>query len=425
MSDPGAMRVRRIVIHGALTLLALSAFVYLTWSLRALIVPLVVGVLLAYAVTPLVYRMQRWGLPHGVAVSLIFVVFAAGLGLVGSQIQAVWPDHETRLELRVRALYKLNQRYQALMGLDESQTRGNTLYDRLGDDLDRFMWKLREDLWLNPKEQEAFLEARAGRVGIRHVSDQVYDYYLADAALQEKAKKRASQLTGADSAVPGVRSTSVLGQFLSRLAEIISLWIVMPITFLFFLVDQGQIRGALLAMVPNRYFEPTLNVLADLNETVGSYLRGVILECSLVGITYMILLWVVGVTPEWAIIIGLFAGIINIIPYAGSVLGLSLGLLYALLAEQVHPLLPFVNVGNLWLWILAVAVVARILDDIVFQPMVLGSALELHPLVVALGIVGASLLFGLSGAIFAVPTIALAEVFFKSSMRQLRAYSII
>ena len=425
MSDPGAMRVRRIVIHGALTLLALSAFVYLTWSLRALIVPLVVGVLLAYAVTPLVYRMQRWGLPHGVAVSLIFVVFAAGLGLVGSQIQAVWPDHETRLELRVRALYKLNQRYQALLGLDESQTKGNTLYDRLGDDLDRFMWKVREDLWLNPKEQEAFLEARAGRVGIRHVSDQVYDYYLADAALQEKAKKRASQLTGADSAVPGVRSTSVLGHFLSRLAEILSLWIVMPITFLFFLVDQGQIRGALLAMVPNRYFEPTLNVLADLNETVGSYLRGVILECSLVGITYMVLLWVVGVTPEWAIIIGLFAGIINIIPYAGSVLGLSLGLLYALLAEQVHPLLPFVNVGNLWLWILAVAVVARILDDVVFQPMVLGSALELHPLVVALGIVGASLLFGLSGAIFAVPTIALAEVFFKSSMRQLRAYSII
>jgi len=425
MSDLGAMRVRRIVIHGALTLLALSAFVYLTWSLRALIVPLVVGVLLAYAVTPLVYRMQRWGLPHGVAVSLIFVVFAAGLGLVGSQIQAVWPDHETRLELRVRALYKVNQRYQALLGLDESQTKGNTLYDRLGDDLDRFMWKVREDLWLNPKEQEAFLEARAGRAGIRHVSDQVYDYYLADAALQEKAKKRASQLTGADSAVPGVRSTSVLGHFLSRLAEIISLWIVMPITFLFFLVDQGQIRKALLAMVPNRYFEPTLNVLADLNETVGSYLRGVILECSLVGITYMVLLWVVGVTPEWAIIIGLFAGIINIIPYAGSVLGLSLGLLYALLAEQVHPLLPFVNVGNLWLWILAVAVVARILDDIVFQPMVLGSALELHPLVVALGIVGASLLFGLSGAIFAVPTIALAEVFFKSSMRQLRAYSII
>jgi len=178
-------------------------------------------------------------------------------------------------------------------------------------------------------------------------------------------------------------------------------------------------------MVPNAYFEPTLNVLADLDRTVGSYLRGVILECSLVGVTYMVLLWVVGVPAEWAIIIGLLAGIVNIIPYGGSVIGLGMGLIYALLAEQVSPLLPFVNVGNLWLWVVAVAVVTRVLDDSVYQPMVLGGALELHPLVVALGIVGASLLFGLSGAIFAVPTIALTGVFFKSTMRELRAYSII
>jgi predicted PurR-regulated permease PerM len=168
-----------------------------------------------------------------------------------------------------------------------------------------------------------------------------------------------------------------------------------------------------------------LNVLADLDQTVGSYLRGVILECSLVALAYMVLLWVVGVTAEWAIIIGLLAGVVNIIPYGGSVIGLGAGLVYALLTEQVHSLLPWVNSGNLWIWIVAVAVLTRILDDTVFQPMVLGGALELHPLVVALGIVGASLLFGLSGAIFAVPTIALAGVFFKSTMRQLRAYSII
>jgi predicted PurR-regulated permease PerM len=128
---------------------------------------------------------------------------------------------------------------------------------------------------------------------------------------------------------------------------------------------------------------------------------------------------------RWEVIIGLLAGIVNIIPYGGSVIGLGMGLVYALLADQVHSPLPFVNVENLWLWVVAVAVVTRVLDDMVFQPMVLGGALELHPLVVALGIIGASLLFGLAGAIFAVPTIALAEVFFKSTMRQLRAYAII
>lgn len=425
MSDPREMRVRRIVIHSALAFLAVSLFIYLTWALRALIVPLVVGALMAYAVRPLVEWVKRSGLTHGLAVAVVFVVFAATLGLIGSQIQAVWPDRQKRLEFRVLALYKLNQKYQALLGLDESQTKGNALYDRFPDDFDRFMWKIRDDLWLTAKEEQTFLAARAGEAGLRRISDQVYGYYLADAASQEKAAKRMQQIAGPGSASAVSQKPSVVGEYLARLAELLSFWVVMPITFLFFLVDEGEIKHALIRTIPNAYFEPTLNVLADLDKTVGSYLRGVILECSLVGVTYMVLLWVVGVTPQWAVVIGLLAGVVNIIPYGGTVIGLGMGLVYALLAEQVHPLLPFVNVGNLWVWVLAVAVVTRLLDDTIFQPMVLGGALELHPLVVALGIVGASLLFGLSGAIFAVPTIALAGVFFRSAMKQLRAYSII
>ncbi|HTQ86721.1 MAG TPA: AI-2E family transporter [Candidatus Solibacter sp.] len=425
MSGAGSMLVRRIVIQSVLAVLGISAVVYLTWALRALIVPLVVGVLLAYAIKPLIYGIARRGLPHGLAVAVVFATFAVVLGLVAMQIQSVWPDLQTRLELRIRLLYKLNQRYQALMGLDESLTKGNELYDRFGDDLDRFMWKVRDDLWFTEKELQAFLKARAGQFASHHISDRVYGYYLADAAVQEKAAARMLQLAGPGSASAISQTPSALGEILSRLAEILSLWIVMPITFLFVLVDQGEIRRALLAMIPNRYFEPALNVLADLDETVGSYLRGVIMECALVGISYMVLLWLVGVAPEWALLIGLFAGIVNIIPYGGSVLGLGMGLVYALLAEQVHSLLPFVTVSNLWVWIVVVALIVRVLDDAVFQPMVLGGALELHPLVVALGIIGASLLFGLSGAIFAVPTIALLEVFFRSTMRQLRAYSIV
>jgi predicted PurR-regulated permease PerM len=296
------MRLRRILIHTALALLAVSAFVYLTWALRALIVPLVVGALLAYVVKPLVEAVKRWGISHGLAVALIFILFAAGLGVIGNQIQAVWPDRQARLEFRVLALYKLNQRYQALMGLDESLTKGNAFYDRFGDDLDRFMWKIRDDLWFTSKEQQIFLNARAGQAGLRRVSDQTYNYFLADAATQDKAAQRMLQIAGPGSASAVSQTPSVLGTYLSRLAELLSFWIVMPVTFLFFLVDEGEIRRALVGMVPNRYFEPAVNVLADLDRTVGSYLRGVILECSLVGITYMILLWSVGVAGKSSLV---------------------------------------------------------------------------------------------------------------------------
>ena len=57
--------------------------------------------------------------------------------------------------------------------------------------------------------------------------------------------------------------------------------------------------------------------------------------------------------------------------------------------------------------------------------MVLGGAVELHPLLIAVGVRGASLLFGLWGALFAVPAIAVGKVFLSSTLRELKAYSII
>jgi predicted PurR-regulated permease PerM len=426
MNDPAARRVRRIVVHSALALLMGSAAVYLLWSLRSLIVPLVVGALLAYLVKPLVRRVERRGLSHGAVVALFFVVFVLLLVLVVEEIQAVIPHQQGRLELRVRVLYKLDQRYQSLMGLNESLTEGNALYDLFGDQADPVMDRIRWDLFLNPKEQKAFEGYRAGAPGSRPVSDTIYQYYLADLELLHKRAQRGGGGADSDAAAPSkAEEASAMEIFLDRLKDVLSLWVITPITFLFFLIDQGEIKRGLIGLVPNTYFEPTLNVLRDLDEAVGSYLRGVLLECSLVGLTLMILLRVVGLPTPWPFLIALLSALLHIIPYAGAVIGFGLGVFYALLAEQVNSLLPFVNVQNLWVWVSLAVIITELIDNAVFQPYVLGGAVELHPLLIAVGVLGASLLFGLAGAVFAVPTIAVGRVFLSSSLRELKAYSII
>jgi predicted PurR-regulated permease PerM len=159
---------------------------------------------------------------------------------------------------------------------------------------------------------------------------------------------------------------------LAILGHILSVWCVAPLVFLFLLRDTGEIKRGVLRAVPNRLFEPALTILSDLDRALGDYLRGIFLECVALGFTAMLLLAIVGVSPRWAIAIGIFTGASNVVPYMGSAAALVGGLAYALLAEEIHPLLPMVNTENFAFWVIAAVIVAELLKNIFYEPLVLG-----------------------------------------------------
>jgi predicted PurR-regulated permease PerM len=138
-----------------------------------------------------------------------------------------------------------------------------------------------------------------------------------------------------------------------------------------------------------------------------------------------LLLSFVGVPPHWAIAIGIFAGATNVIPYLGSAVALMGGLAYALLADEIHPLLPMVNTENIAIWIIAAVGLAELLKNVFYEPLVLGGAVKLHPLVVVIGVVGGGILFDLAGVLLAIPMITVFKVFVSSTARQLKAYGLI
>jgi predicted PurR-regulated permease PerM len=193
---------------------------------------------------------------------------------------------------------------------------------------------------------------------------------------------------------------------------------------LFLLSDTGEIKRGLLSAVPNALFEPSLRVLEDLDRALGSYLRGLFLECALLGLSVTVFLVIVGVSPRWAIAIGIFTSATDVIPYMGSAVALLGGLAYALLAEEIHPLLPMVNPGNFAIWVVAAVGLAEVLKN-VYEPIILGGAASLHPLVVLIGVVGGGMLFGIAGMLLAVPAITVFKVFVSSTRRQLKAYGLV
>ena len=119
--------------------------------------------------------------------------------------------------------------------------------------------------------------------------------------------------------------------------------------------------------------------MADLDRAVGGYVRGIFLECALLGLTVALFLTIVGVPLRWAIAIGLFAGATNMVPYVGFVVAVLGGLGYVLLAEEIQPLLPMVDMENVWIWVIVAVGLAELLKNVIYEPVVLGACGQTPP----------------------------------------------
>ena len=149
------------------------------------------------------------------------------------------------------------------------------------------------------------------------------------------------------------------------------------------------------------------------------------MECFLVGLTLTLGLILLGIPFGVAVAIGVVSGLLNAIPFLGAVIALVIGVGYALIAENVRPLIPGLNPSDLALYVVILVVLVHILDDVVFQPFVLGSAVNVHPLVVVIAIIGGSLIMGLWGMLFAIPTVVVMKTAVATLFKELKDYRII
>ena len=401
---------------------------YLIWKLRSLIVPVAVSSLTAYICRPLVTRLEHHRVPRGLGIWLLLFVFVLAALFIANQVRSIMPTEIEAIELKVRAIYKINEGYKNLTGLDQSLTRGNWVYRLAHDELDTIVDQINRLLALTPEEHAQFLASHPRGPEAPVGSGRLLDYYRENLQTLKVREPAALPQTGAVTAAPPAVAqmpTPALKTPIAALGHILSTWIIAPPIFLFLLWDTGEIKRGILRAVPNRLFEPALTVLADLDRALGDYMRGIFLECVLLGLTVTLLLPFVGVSPRWAISIGIFAGATNMIPYLGSAVALMGGLAYAVLADEIHPLLPMVNTENIAIWIIAAVGLAELLKNVFYDPLVLGGAVKLHPLVVVIGVVGGGILFDLAGMLLAIPTITVFKVLVSSTARQLKAYGLI
>ena len=434
--DPVSRARRRQRFVLSFSILGAVLFCLLAWALRELILPIIVGALVAYLCNPILSWMRRKHLPKGMGVVVLLTLFSLAITQISGQIRDAMPDEQGELELRVRIQYKLNERYLSLMQLDQ-QGKGNLLYTLIGEEIEPVRQRLNEILSLPEEEQEIYEqyyhrhydEKRFEQPYFRYFQHNVQSYAMSQG---RERQRPADDISNAlrqgdglekeiDSSVQEIDSSGLL----ATLGSIISIWLVSPFVFLFVLLDDGDIKKGLVTLVPNRYFEMALTVIDNVDKALGRYLRGTFIECSLVGFTLMIGFFLIGIEAKWAFLIGSVAGLANAIPFLGPAIGLIIGLLYALIVEDFSPLFSFISADNILIWVAIVIGVTQLLDNAFFQPVVLGNAVSLHPLVVIIGVMGGSILLGFTGMLFAIPVIVIFKVVTGTLIKEMKAYQII
>ncbi len=173
-----------------------------------------------------------------------------------------------------------------------------------------------------------------------------------------------------------------------------------PFLAFFFLKDGGRFKRFLARAVPNAFFEKTLYLLHEVDQTLRAYFMGLMKLTVLDTVTLAAGLWLLGFPG--ALALGLICAVLAWVPYVGSILG---GLLVVLVAATDFPAAPQMA----W-WAVGLFVVARLLDDFVYMPLTVGKSLHMHPLVTVLMIFVGGAVAGISGLMLVLPVLGVVMV---------------
>lgn len=180
-----------------------------------------------------------------------------------------------------------------------------------------------------------------------------------------------------------------------------SLLVLVPLFSFFFLRDGNRIMRTAIDLTPNRYFEMVHELSFLVSRQMVQFIRGRLLEAFIIGLVVATGLSLTDI--RYAPILGLIAGITNLIPYVGPVVGMVPGILIALIDLGMG--------GQFW-WIVTVYVlIAQVLvDNFILIPILISRVANLHPLWVILAIIMGGKLYGVLGMIIGVPVASILNI---------------
>lgn len=308
------------------------------WRVRTLLAPLFYAAILSYVLMPFVQRLQHRGVPPSISIILSYVI----VGLVGSIIFFMFMPF-------------LRSEAQSLLQSLPEQTNDLT------------------------NMAAGFLER------IRHDND-----------LPEAVRRGIEQTT--------LQLEFLVANMVERIIYILvntftSLFYVVltPIVAFFIMRDWPSMKRRFLHIFPSRYRDNIHIVATSVHRVLSGFIRGQLLVCIIVGVLTTAGLAFLSV--PYAIVAGLIAGLFEVIPYFGPIVGGVPALFFALFVSPATAL-----------WAIVLLFIINQFVSFIIAPKVVGTYVGLHPLTVMFVILSGAELAGIVGMFVAVPLTAVLKV---------------
>jgi predicted PurR-regulated permease PerM len=339
-------------------LVGLPLLLVLLWlvagAARHVVFLFLIAALIAFLLNPLVRGLTRVWIPRGFGVALVYLSFAAIVLAAAVALGSVVVDQTKSSANKVNDYFTV-----------EHGRPPQTNADR---DVDRFQH------WLDTH-----------RLGGIDIQKQGHDL------VRQIRRKDISKYTGDV-------INFVEGAAIGTVKFLFSLVLVIVVS-IYMLLDMPRLARAV-----DRRFPPhpgSLSLLTRIERSLASYVRGQVLLSLIIGTSAGLGLWLLGTmgwvpgADKYAVLFGAWVAITELIPYLGPWLGAVPPFIYALV---VHP------VSAIWVGLLFLGI--HQIEGHIVVPNVMGSALRLHPLLVIFGLLAGGEIYGLPGALVALPLLA-------------------
>jgi predicted PurR-regulated permease PerM len=191
--------------------------------------------------------------------------------------------------------------------------------------------------------------------------------------------------------------TQSVGSIISTATTAVVVLVTVPVVLFYMLKDGHKLIPYIAKVLPPKRKKRTIKLLKKMSNTISQYIAGQMIECLFVGVFTSIGYIFIG--QQYALLLGCFAGICNIIPYVGPYIGIMPSIFVALSD----------SVGKL-LWVIIVVIIVQQLDGNLVYPNVIGKTLNIHPLTIIIILLAAGNIAGLMGMILAIPLYAVIKV---------------
>ena len=329
---------------GYLALLIL-AIIAILWIFGRILVPVLVSIVIAYLLDGIVKRLERWKFSHFMAVNLVFLLF---FGLLVLSMFVLLP----------------------------------LIWDQLANLMNEMPGRI--------KQMEGYFVQLS----------QQYPEYISKAQVQKWTTAFQS-----DFARLGKSALSFSLATITNVMMVIVYVVLVPLIVYFLLKDKSKILSWSARFLPKKR-RLTQEVWQEINQQIGNYIRGKVLEIIIVAVVTTIAFWLLGL--NYAILLGVLVGLSNIIPYVGIIV----------------VTIPVAIVGYLewgfsmhFAYLMIVYAGINLIDGNLLAPILFSETMELHPVAVIIAVIIFGGVWGFWGIFFALPLAAVVKALLNAWQR--------